>query len=122
MQATNNSAILATIESLWEMRESSTLTASTLQKARNSGLKPSVEQHRDIYNALKAHDAAAARQAMRSHLMTVIESVLEATEAAEGIHPRVGRIFENTQHAVIGQMAPNQFPVPDATVRPLGKL
>jgi DNA-binding FadR family transcriptional regulator len=80
-QATNNSAILATIEGLWAIRESSMLTASTLQKARNSGLKPSVEQHRDVYNALKAHDAAAARKAMRSHLMTVIESILEATEA-----------------------------------------
>ncbi len=80
-QATNNSAILSTIESLWAMRESSMLTASTLQKARNSGLKPSVEQHRDIYNALQARDAAAARRAMHSHLMTVIESILEATEA-----------------------------------------
>ncbi|CAA0094263.1 Putative L-lactate dehydrogenase operon regulatory protein [Halioglobus japonicus] len=80
-QATNNSAIRSTIENLWEMRESSALTASTLQKARNSGLKPSVEQHRDIYNALKARDATAARQAMRSHLLTVIESILEATEA-----------------------------------------
>jgi DNA-binding FadR family transcriptional regulator len=80
-QATNNSAILATIEGLWAIRESSMLTASTLQKARNSGLRPSVEQHRDVYNALKAHDAAAARKAMRAHLMAVIESMLEATEA-----------------------------------------
>jgi GntR family hexuronate regulon transcriptional repressor len=80
-QATNNSAMLATIEALWEFRESSRLTARTLQKARNSGLRPSVEQHQDVYNALKAHDAAASRKAMRSHLMTVIESILEATEA-----------------------------------------
>lgn len=62
-QATDNSAILATIEGLWELRESSMLTASTLQKARNSGLRPSVEQHRDVYNGLRAHNTGEARKA-----------------------------------------------------------
>jgi DNA-binding FadR family transcriptional regulator len=79
-QATNNSAIVSTIENLWDLRESSALTRRMYQKVRNMGVKPSVEQHRDVYLALKAHDAPAARDAMRAHLMSVIDGILEATE------------------------------------------
>ena len=79
-KATQNSAIVPIIQGLWEMRESSPLSRRMYQRSRNSGVKPSVEEHREIYNALKAHDAKTARTAMRSHLMRVIESILEATE------------------------------------------
>ena len=79
-QATNNSAITSIIEELWDERERSTLTKRMYDKVRDSGVKPSVEEHREIYEALKAHDAQAARNLMRSHLMRVIDGILEATE------------------------------------------
>jgi GntR family transcriptional repressor for pyruvate dehydrogenase complex len=39
-----------------------------------------VAEHRRVLEALKAHDPAAARQAMRDHLERVIEHLLHATE------------------------------------------
>ena len=79
-QATRNSAIVTALEELWDFRDNSLLTRRMYQKVRNSGIKPSVDEHREIYNALKNHDAQMARSAMRAHLMRVIEGILEATE------------------------------------------
>jgi len=78
--ATNNSAISSVIEELWDERDSSALTKRMYQTVRDSGVKPSVEEHRAIYEALKAHDAQAARSLMREHLMRVIDGILQATE------------------------------------------
>tara|TARA_B100000809_G_scaffold19840_1_gene17455 strand:+ start:25611 stop:26378 length:768 start_codon:yes stop_codon:yes gene_type:complete len=79
-KATNNSAITSVIEQLWDERESSKLTKRMYEKVRNSGLKPSVDEHREIYEALKSRDAKTARDLMRAHLMRVIDGILEATE------------------------------------------
>lgn len=79
-RATNNSAITSVIEGLWDERESSILTKRMYEKVRDSGVKPSVEEHREVYEALKVHDAQAARNLMRAHLMRVIDGILEATE------------------------------------------
>ena len=79
-KATNNSAIFSVIEQLWDERESSKLTKRMYEKVRNSGVKPSVDEHREIYEALKSHDAKAARDLMRAHLTRVIDSILKATE------------------------------------------
>ncbi len=78
--ATRNSAIVSVLERLWDVRDNSILTRRMYQKVRNKGVKPSVEEHREIYNALKNHDAQGARNAMRAHLMRVIDSILKATE------------------------------------------
>lgn len=79
-RATYNSAISSVIEELWDARERSPLTRRMYQKVRNSGVKPSVEEHREIYEALKAHDAQNSRALMRAHLMRVIDGILQATE------------------------------------------
>tara|TARA_R110002167_G_scaffold55802_8_gene158454 strand:+ start:102 stop:869 length:768 start_codon:yes stop_codon:yes gene_type:complete len=79
-RATNNSAITSVIEGLWDERERSVLTRRMYQKVRDCGVKPSVEEHREVYEALKAHNAQAARELMRGHLMRVIDGILEATE------------------------------------------
>ncbi|MCI2285117.1 FadR family transcriptional regulator [Colwellia sp. MSW7] len=79
-RATNNSAISTVIEELWDERESSILTKRMYKTVRDSGVKPSVDEHREVYEALKAHDAKSARALMRAHLMRVIDSILQATE------------------------------------------
>ncbi|GAB56626.1 exu regulon transcriptional regulator [Glaciecola punicea ACAM 611] len=78
--ATKNTAIMSVIEELWDEREHSILTKRMYEKVRDSGLKPSVEEHREVYKALKAHDADSSRRLMREHLMRVIDDILEATE------------------------------------------
>lgn len=95
-KATNNSAISSVIEELWDERESSTLTKRMYQTVRNSGVKPAIDEHQAIYNALKSRDAQAARTTMRAHLMRVIDSILQATEV-EAIEAARKKVVESRQ-------------------------
>lgn len=78
--ATRNSALMATVEHLWDLRYKSPLCMEMLSRARSAGDLPRIEEHRRILSALRAHDSAGARAAMRDHLSRVIEGLLAATE------------------------------------------
>jgi GntR family transcriptional regulator, hexuronate regulon transcriptional repressor len=79
-RATRNSAVVRTIEELWRIRATSPESALLHAKARFANVKPIVDDHTAIIEALKARDPAAARAAMRTHLATVLDSLLFATE------------------------------------------
>ena len=42
---------------------------ATVERASDSDLRDAAEAHRRIYQAIRAHDAAAARRAMNDHLL-----------------------------------------------------
>jgi GntR family transcriptional regulator, hexuronate regulon transcriptional repressor len=79
-KATRNNAVLETIERLWELRYSSPEAALLHSKARTANVKPVVEEHTAVLNALRNGDAVTARAAMRTHLAAVLDSLLFATE------------------------------------------
>jgi len=79
-RATRNGGILGAVTTLWDLRENSAEAALLHEKARTANIKPVVEEHRAIVDALRARDATAARAAMRAHLAQVLESLLFATE------------------------------------------
>jgi GntR family transcriptional regulator, hexuronate regulon transcriptional repressor len=79
-RATRNNAVVRTIEELWRIRATSPESALLHAKARFANVKPIVDDHTAILEALKARDPAAARAAMRTHLATVLDSLLFATE------------------------------------------
>jgi len=79
-RATQNSALVTVVENLWDLRYKSPLCRAMLQRARQVGVRPLIDDHRDILLALTARDAQAARSAMRGHLGKVIEDLLTATE------------------------------------------
>lgn len=79
-RATRNSAILDAIEHLWDLRATSPEAALLHEKARTANIKPVVDEHSAVVDALRARDPAAARLAMRDHLTQVIDSLLFATE------------------------------------------
>jgi GntR family transcriptional regulator, hexuronate regulon transcriptional repressor len=79
-RATRNSAVVRTIEELWRIRATSPESALLHAKARFANVKPIVDDHTAILEALKARDPAAARAAMRTHLASVLDSLLFATE------------------------------------------
>lgn len=79
-KATRNIAIVMVVETLWDMRYRSPLCVAMLQRARKVGVRPLVDDHRDILHALRSRDPDQAREAMRRHLGRVIESLLTATE------------------------------------------
>lgn len=79
-RATRNTAVFETIERLWELRRTSPASVQLHALARTANIKPVVNEHTAVLDALRAHDAEAARTAMRAHLAAVLDSLLFATE------------------------------------------
>jgi GntR family transcriptional repressor for pyruvate dehydrogenase complex len=80
-EGTGNSALVSTVEHLWSVRETSPMLITMLNKARAYGVKPMIEDHERIVNALRERDPDAAHAAMHGHLSRVIDALLEASEA-----------------------------------------
>lgn len=79
-KATRNAAIQMTIDEFWRVRTTSPECALLHDKARRANVRPVVAEHQAIFDALCAHDPAAARAAMRAHLSAVMDHLLFATE------------------------------------------
>ncbi|BBI19909.1 GntR family transcriptional regulator [Qipengyuania flava] len=79
-QASNNAAMVHTIQSLWQMREQIPEVKATYEAVCVHDAKSRTDEHRAIFDALRARDPGAARQAMREHFQRLLESMLEATE------------------------------------------
>jgi DNA-binding FadR family transcriptional regulator len=79
-RATRNLAIVNAIEELWRLRSTSPECALLHAKARAANVRPVVEEHSAIVEALRSRDPAKARAAMRAHLAAVIDHLLFATE------------------------------------------
>lgn len=82
-QASRNSAMVAVVEQLWDMRQRSAQYGLMAQKAHAVGLGPVIEEHRTILDAIVSGDTEQARAAMRSHLNRVLRDLLDATEVHE---------------------------------------
>lgn len=79
-RATRNAAVAEAVERLWTLRADSPESALLHEKARSANIKPVVQEHTAVLAALRARDPAAARAAMRTHLSSVLDSLLFATE------------------------------------------
>lgn len=79
-RATRNAVIERTVEGLWQLRSTSPECALMLEKARRANVRPVVDEHTVILEALQARDAQAARTAMHEHLGAVIDHLLFAIE------------------------------------------
>lgn len=82
-QATQNSAMISAVSTLWDARMRSPQNRSLSTKVRASGVKPRIDEHTAILKALRKRDSDAARNAMRDHLTRVIDALLKATEVEE---------------------------------------
>jgi GntR family hexuronate regulon transcriptional repressor len=79
-KATRNTAVFETIEHLWNLRRTSPESAQLHALARTANIKPVVDEHTAVLEALHARDPNAARAAMRAHLSAVLDYLLFATE------------------------------------------
>jgi len=82
-EATQNSAMKLAVEMLWDARARSPQYKLLSSKAQAAGLKPRIDEHSAILNALRERNPDNAREAMRVHISRVLESLLEATEVHE---------------------------------------
>ena len=79
-RATRNGALFGAVETLWNLRQSSPEAALLYTKARTANIKPVVEEHKAIVDAIRARAPDEARAAMRSHLMSVLDALLFNTD------------------------------------------
>jgi GntR family transcriptional repressor for pyruvate dehydrogenase complex len=77
---TRNSAMAASVEQLWTIRNRSLQCVRTFEKTRNKGYQPVINEHAAIVEALRSRNPAESRAAMRAHLGRVLEYLLDATE------------------------------------------
>ena len=77
---TNNSAVVGTLEYLWDVRYHSPLCIRLMSKVRATGVRPIIQEHQTVIDAIASRDPEKARSAMREHLARVTEGLLEATE------------------------------------------
>jgi len=78
--ATRNTALVFVVETLWDLRYKAPLTREIFRRARSAGISAFVDDHRQVADAMRDRDPAAARTAMQAHLNNVMEELLEATE------------------------------------------
>lgn len=100
--ATRNSAIRDAIERLWDLRATSPEAALLHEKARTANIKPVVEEHTAILDAIRSRDPDKARAAMRAHLSQVIESLLFATEEQQIAAVRKAAESKRKRYATTG--------------------
>lgn len=79
-EASNNAALLHTVKSLWQMREDLPDVKATYEAVCVQDAVSRTEEHRAVFEALKARDSEGARTAMHDHFHRLMESMIEATE------------------------------------------
>lgn len=75
--ASENNAMAKTVHWLWRLRGQSGFSRGYHRLIVEEGVFPMLEEHKAIYEALKARDAEAAREAMRSHLVAATDSAAQ---------------------------------------------
>lgn len=95
-EASNNAALVHTIKSLWRMREDLPEVKATYEAVCEHDADSRTQEHRAVFDALKARDSAGARAAMREHFHRLIAAMLDATEkmALEAVQRRASESRE----------------------------
>lgn len=77
--ASNNAAILYLVETMWKMRDEIEPVKEVYDSVCSEDIGARGPEHEQILDALRAHDPAAARGAMRDHFRRLLESMLDVT-------------------------------------------
>ncbi len=78
--ASGNGVMVHTIKELWRMREDLPKVKRVHASVCNTDPDALSREHREIFDALAAHDPDRARSAMRKHFLRLISSMLDVTE------------------------------------------
>lgn len=79
-KATNNAAIIYTIDNMWQMRTEAMKLQNVYESVCHSDDTLIEKEHLAILEALKQRDSGKARTAMRAHFTRMIEALLVASE------------------------------------------
>ncbi|MDU0113790.1 FadR/GntR family transcriptional regulator [Psychrosphaera aquimarina] len=79
--ATRNNAILYAVQNFWHLREHKQNIKEAYSNVCHGSVDKRLDEHRNIYNALKNRNPQAARMAMHEHFNRLINSLFDASEA-----------------------------------------
>lgn len=79
-RASENNVVVRIVEWLWKMRMEQESIKQAYHEVCSRNLTKRGEEHAEVLEALRAHDAEASRLAMRKHFRRLIQSMLDATE------------------------------------------
>lgn len=78
--ASGNAAITHVIETMWTLRTEIEPVKAVYESVCAENFGARAKEHSQILDALRAHDPAAARVAMRQHFTRLLEAMLDVTE------------------------------------------
>lgn len=82
-QATCNGMLASVIDKLWYVRDHSPAVHQAYQSICEMDGQMRVQEHQDIFDALKNRDAKAARTAMHGHFSRILNKLIAANEAEQ---------------------------------------
>lgn len=80
-RATRNNALVVAVENLWTLRQTRQNIIDAYSHVCSSSAEQRLQEHTNIYKALKEGDATKARNAMHEHFNRLINALFDATEA-----------------------------------------
>lgn len=98
--ASENAAMIAAVEMLWDARSRSPQHRSMDAKVRALGIKPRVDEHTTILKALGQRDPDAARAAMRAYLTQVLDATVQVTETEKLEQARAQLTQQRKRYAI----------------------
>ena len=81
--ATRNHMLSSVIDDLWYVRDHSPVVHQAYQAICEMDGKTRVQEHQEIFDALKNHDAKAARTAMHGHFSRILNKLIASNEAEQ---------------------------------------
>jgi DNA-binding FadR family transcriptional regulator len=82
-EATQNHMLASVIDELWNIRDTVPVIHDAYQSICELDGYKRVQEHKEIYDALRDRDAAAARMAMHAHFSRILNKLIAANEAAQ---------------------------------------
>lgn len=79
-KATRNNAMILSVENLWALRTSTTEVIKDYDNVCSKDDELTLQEHKEIYEALKLGDSGMARIAMHKHFNRLINTLFEAVE------------------------------------------
>lgn len=82
-QATRNAMLVSIIEHMWHVRNHAPMVSKAYRAICEQDGEKRVEEHREIFAALRDRDPKAARAAMHQHFALILNKLIVTTEAEQ---------------------------------------
>ncbi|MEL7536602.1 MAG: FadR/GntR family transcriptional regulator [Pseudomonadota bacterium] len=82
-EATRNSMMISIFDNLWHVRDNAPDVHAAYQAICEIDPQSRVDEHREIFDALKKRDPKAAREAMHGHFARILNNLIVASEKAQ---------------------------------------